>query len=340
MRIRRHTFNTALALTATVAALALASCSFSPPSSGHPFAGGSPSASCGECHGAIYDEWRQSTHARAYTNEEFRVATENYTETKCLPCHVPASLDKLTDPPVRTARLDEGVNCESCHLTDGAYGAPTLFSEYSNHKMTVRADLAASEFCGRCHKPILAQWSKVNLAAKNRKTCQDCHMPTIRRKTVSGSFWHGLHPQADTHHHGFATIKPVAPKVNVVVKLAVETISPERVAGTVTLTNVTAHHSLPSGEFGFRELAAIISLRDRYGVASAKHVARFLPMEGSHLEYDTPRAVKFDFKTVPYDAAVLDVRLLRSTFAGVEAELFHTSRPIEDDLPEAEAGKE
>lgn len=330
--------NATSVLSVIVVSLAMGSCTFGPPPSGHPFAGGSPSKSCAECHSAIYNEWRLSAHAGAYTRPEFRLATHDYKDKDCLTCHVPASLDALTEKPVRTARLDEGINCESCHLTDGAYGAPTLFSEYSNHKMVVRADLATSAFCGRCHEAIFAQWSKVDDSTGGRRTCQQCHMPALRRKTVSGSVWHTMHPEGDTRRHGFAMVVPEAGKANVTVSVAVDVISPQRVAGRVTLTNVAAQHSLPSGEFGFRELAVVVALTDRYGVASAKRVVRFLAQKRNYLAYGQPREVTFDFDTVPADATTLDVKLIRSAFSGVEAELYHKSEPLSRDEP-GTAGK-
>lgn len=318
------------ALVAVCAAVSMvvASCAFGPPSSGHPLLGGSPSQTCAKCHREIYDEWRQSAHASAYTRLEFRQATHNYKDTDCLPCHVPASLDKLTKLPVRTAHLDEGVNCESCHLIGDAYAAPTLFSKYSNHKITVRKDLAASEFCGRCHKAIFEQWSAVDNSSNQRKTCQDCHMPIVHRKTVSGEFWHKLHKKADVRRHNFAMVKPASGKANVTVEIATGAISTNRVTGTVTLTNVAAHHSLPSGEFGFRELAVVIALTDRYGAASAKRVVRFLAQKKTYLPYGKPKTVAFEFDTVPSDAETLDVRLVRSAFSGVEAVLYHKRLPL------------
>ena len=326
---------------AVIVSMALASCTMGPPPSGHPIAGGSPSQTCAQCHSEIYDEWRRSAHASAYTRKEFQLAAGQHKETDCLRCHVPASLDTLTSQPVRTGQLDEGVNCESCHLTGGAYAAPKLFSPYANHEMVERPELATSEFCGRCHEAIFKQWSAIVVqdaeTDKDKKTCQDCHMPTVRRKTVSGSFWHLLHPEADVRRHGFAMVRPPAGRKNVTVQVALETASARRVAGTVTLTNVSAHHSLPSGQFGFRELAVVVTLTDRYGAASAKRVVRFLAQKKNYLEYRKPRVVDFAFDTVARDVESVEIRLVRSSFDGVRAVLHHEKYPLRTGKPAAGA---
>ena len=195
------------------------------------------------------------------------------------------------------------------------------------------AQLATSAFCGRCHEAIFTQWSAVDNSDHLRKTCQECHMPTVRRKTVSGSFWHKLHSEVDVRRHSFAMIKPASGKGNVTVDVGISAISPQRVAGTITLVNVAAQHSLPSGEFGFRELAVVIALTDRYGVASAKRVVRFLAQKKTYLAYGKPQTVTFEFDTVPADADTLDVKLLRSAFSGVEAMLYHKTLPLRGEKP-------
>ncbi|KKK48129.1 hypothetical protein LCGC14_3148230, partial [marine sediment metagenome] len=99
---------------AAVLCVTLSGCALGPKPSGHPIAGGSPSETCARCHGEIYAEWRASAHAAAYTRKEFQLATRQHQETDCLRCHIPASLDSLTEQPVRASHLAEGVNCESC----------------------------------------------------------------------------------------------------------------------------------------------------------------------------------------------------------------------------------
>ncbi len=311
-----------------LAAAASVGCVFGPKSNSLPMAGGTRSVRCAECHRAIYDEWRESAHAAAFVREEFRLATRQHQEKDCLRCHVPASLDRVSEAPVRTVHQEEGVNCEACHLAGDAYAAPEVFSSHSEHKTVVRPILAKSEFCGKCHEAIFKQWAEAAVERDQRKSCQQCHMPSVRRKTVSGSLWHMLHPKADTRRHHFAMVEPQEGKPNVTVQVAIVQATAEAVVGRATLTNVAAQHSLPSGEFGFRELALVVSLVDRYGVASAKQVERFLAQKKRYLHYGKPQAVEFRFDRVPRDVEALDVRLIRSSFSGVEVVLHSERRKL------------
>lgn len=293
-----------------------------------PQPGGTSSTVCAGCHAAIYREWRRSAHAAAFTREEFRIASQEYEHRDCLRCHVPTSLDRLDREPVREKHRAEGVNCESCHLAGDAYAAPTIHSSYASHKVAAKDRLAKSEFCGQCHKAIFQQWLEAKADHRERKTCQGCHMPTVRRRTVSGSPWHALHRAVDSPQHEFAMVRPSPGKRNILLSLELTETLASRVAGVVTLTNVGALHGIPSGEFGFRELAVVTSLVDRYGIASAKRVERFVAAKHRFLPYGEPQALPFHFDPVPQDVDALVVQLVRSSYAGVEAVLDTVRRPL------------
>lgn len=286
-----------------------------------PHAGGTSAAACRECHEAIYQEWSRSAHAAAFTREEYRRASRDHPEGKCLRCHVPASLDRINEMPVRARHRDEGVTCEGCHLKGDAYAAPKQFTAYTDHPVVEEPLLVKSDFCGKCHEAIFKQWSDAPVKPAERKTCQQCHMAAVRRRTVSGSAWHRLHKRGEGRRHDFAMERPEPDKPHVTLAVALTKTSAEAVACTVTVTNVAAHHALPSGEFGFRELAVVAALVDRYGVASAKQVTRFVAQKRSGLPFGEPRTIAVRFAEVPADVEALEVRLVRSSFSGVEAVL-------------------
>ncbi len=93
------------------------------------------SKECSECHIDIYNEWAESSHSRSYSGEAFRVATNNYEYKFCLGCHIPETIlkslrnstsDKADDDlqklkneeiAARSYNLEDGVNCQGCHLT-------------------------------------------------------------------------------------------------------------------------------------------------------------------------------------------------------------------------------
>jgi len=289
---------------------------------------GTPSAVCGDCHKAIYEEWRRSGHAQAFTREEFHVATRQHQAEDCLRCHVPVSYDALDSATVREKCRDEGVNCESCHLRGDAYVARKRFTSYADHKIVEEPGIAASEFCGKCHRAIYKEWSEATPAPKDRKSCQECHMPTTWRRTVSGSPWHVLHAKVECRRHGFGVVPPKPGAPNVTLEITIETATPKAVIGTATVTNVAAQHSLPSGEFGFRELAIVAALVDRYGVASAKQVTRFVAQKRTVLPYRKPQVVPLQFESVAEDVEALEVQLVRSSYSGVEAVIEKVRIPL------------
>jgi len=51
--------------------------------------GGASAADCGECHVAVYAEWRASTHAASWDNEAFVTTTSGRLFDDCLGCHAP-----------------------------------------------------------------------------------------------------------------------------------------------------------------------------------------------------------------------------------------------------------
>ncbi|NQT89237.1 hypothetical protein HQ560_20885, partial [bacterium] len=155
-------------------------------------------------------------------------------------------------------------------------------------------------------------------------------------KTVSGSFWHRLHPKVDVHRHHFAMVAPAEGEANITVVAALTQVTTDVVAAEVTLTNVAAQHALPSGEGGFRELALVASLVDRYGVASAKRIEPFLAQKKRVLAYGKPEVISLRFLDAPPDVEALEVKLVRSSHGGVDA-ILHVQR-LDLRLPQRQSG--
>ncbi len=206
--------------------------------------------------------------------------------------------------------------------------APKQFSSYADHAVVENEFLTKSDFCGKCHKAVFQQWAEAPVPAAERKTCQDCHMPLVRRKTVSGSLWDLLHPTVEVRKHMDARPAPTPGHPNITMTLSIDEASAQTVCGSVTVTNMVAQHSLPAGEYGFREIAVIVTLVDRYGVASAKHVDRFVAQKRTFLPYREPQVLPFRFEPVPADAQALKVQVVRSSYAGVQDVIAEEERPL------------
>jgi len=155
-----------------------------------------PAARCGECHDAIAEEWRASAHAAAFVSPLFRAASADAEFERCVPCHAPGALLFAPGrPAARAALREEGVHCLACHLDARCPGAiespspdPAEFAMagpypatglVQPHPIVVRPDdHRSAAFCGRCHEGTYAEWQR----AEGRKpTCQECHMPPVRR---------------------------------------------------------------------------------------------------------------------------------------------------------------
>ncbi len=305
-----------------------------------PYPDGTPAAACAPCHQEIWDEWRQSAHAQAFVQEEFRRATRDRQEDDCLRCHIPKSMDTLATGPVRTRFREEGVTCESCHLSGDGYTAPRRPTTFALHKVVVKGFMREAAFCGRCHEKIFKQWSAIAMAPKEKQTCQQCHMSAVHRKTIAGTRWRILHRKFDGRRHEFAVLPSAAGKPSVEVEVSLGEVSATRVAGRVTVSNTGAYHSIPGGAFGFREIAVISALVDRYGVASVKQVHRLLNRKGRDLAYGQSKALPFRFEPVPQDAEALEVRVVRVSGKGLEGVLRTETFPLRalaSRKPEADA---
>lgn len=156
---------------------------------------------CGECHKAIFKEWQESTHSRAWTNEvyqkklkEKKEASKTKAEPKvCYNCHVPQGvLNRLGKKPRArkdTSNFHEGITCVSCHekggVIHGPYGSKT--DAHPVEKDPVFSSKNVVTLCQSCHNTKIGPVLKVakdflesGLAEKG-KSCIGCHMQEVER---------------------------------------------------------------------------------------------------------------------------------------------------------------
>lgn len=117
------------------------------------------SDTCGACHSDIYESWKSSIHANAYSNDAFQKSWKEHGEIPaCLTCHT-------TGHQINTAKFSHaGVTCESCH------GAMT-----EGHPDTAGMSVpVASEMCQSCHKKTFQEW-KISRHGVKGIRCFDCH---------------------------------------------------------------------------------------------------------------------------------------------------------------------
>ncbi len=173
---------------------------------------------CGSCHVQIWREWKQSVHAQAWVDPQFRaeLAKQPGVSWLCINCHTPLvnQLDSLVvrleggdvERPVKRANprwggaalRDEAITCAACHVRDGAVVGPYGGTK-APHATRLDPALRSAEFCLRCHQAVQTypgktfvctfdtgrEWQAGPFAAAGTP-CQDCHMPAVERALVEG----------------------------------------------------------------------------------------------------------------------------------------------------------
>ena len=233
---------------------------------------GSTAARCGACHAAIYEEWRASIHAHAWTDRQFQgeLAKDPEVGWLCLNCHTPASdqqaelvsgfdedvraVTRSPNPGFSAAFRDEGLTCVGCHWRPegiaGPYGDTT-----APHPVVHEPALLDSSTCTSCHQATARyeaalvchfntgeEWSQAGADG----TCQSCHMPAVTRPLVPGGveregrrhlfLGSGIPKDAQSEQEAswYALLQPA---VDVEVR-----------GDRVLLTNARAAHRVPTGD--------------------------------------------------------------------------------------------
>jgi nitrate/TMAO reductase-like tetraheme cytochrome c subunit len=173
------------------------------------------SKECGLCHTSHYNEWKNSTHAMAWKDVQFQaeIAKES-SPYMCINCHIPLQNQQeyvITgleegdiykpiqhkNPNFDDQLQQEGINCASCHVRDGA----VISMEVSNkapHKSIQNKEHLSEQLCISCHNAVAVitpelvctfetgdEW-KAGPYYKT-KNCKTCHMPELQRPVAEGS---------------------------------------------------------------------------------------------------------------------------------------------------------
>jgi len=122
----------------------------------------------GECHTQIFDTWKKSKHATAFSNltpgerekgkkeAGLKIKTDYREDKSCMPCHVTGWKEggfSLESPDADLM----GVGCESCHGPAGAWNEIHKKKELANRERTLkqkgqRKPLAGRTVCVPCHE--------------------------------------------------------------------------------------------------------------------------------------------------------------------------------------------
>lgn len=283
---------------------------------------------CGVCHKEIYEEWKTTVHARAWTDDYFQI--DWYFDKKkqnCLNCHTPFqnqqeqlvlgfNNDDPWDPILRenpdfdAEFQKEGVTCVSCHVKEGQIIGP-FGTTGAPHPVKVSPEMTSGwQICSRCHV-IKGSFSFsmgtlnicttiTDIEANNiEPDCIGCHMPETFRPLVEGfpkrkgrkHLWRGGH-------------SPEMVIQALQVEIREKSKEGNRFEYEIKTTNVGTHHRLPTGTPD-RHILLRVSLLDKnkrvLKSKDEKLIRRILwrpfPFEWSdtRLEFQKPRVFHFDF---------------------------------------------
>ena len=202
---------------------------------------------CGACHTEIYEEWKLSTHRRAWTDDaQFQAELHKSrgggkpgaddVGWMCVNCHTPLmnQLPELVvgledgdlgkpiyaENPTFDAKLQhEAITCATCHVRDGVVLGP--FGDTNAPHPTKKSEvLTSAELCTRCHN-AQAMFPDQNLGcffttgdewaassfAERGEACQSCPMPEVVRPLVPG-----MEPRKTRRHWFGGSLIPKKPE--------------------------------------------------------------------------------------------------------------------------------
>ena len=300
------------------------------------------SKECSECHIDIYNEWAESSHSKSYINEKFQVSSNNYEYKFCLGCHIPdmilkslnngsedqAGVDwselKNEEIVARSYNREDGVDCQGCHLTEDCKLAGP-HDGVSPHPSEKKEELyKRSELCGICHKDTFEEYLTY-LAEGNYETCQDCHMPAVNRKLIQNEPWQKLHKKKEGKAHTFSVSSAIEKNKDFIdIKFTEINIGNNQITGNVEIINTKVNHSIPTGNYGYREVLLLINLKDDLGrIIQFKQESMFVELN-TQLKPGEKKVYRFVFNLDDKSGELkeLEAILFRTNFNRTDKMLF------------------
>ena len=280
-------------------------------------------ADCGGCHVEIYEEFRSSAHAQAWTRPSFVAASGDRSITDCLGCHAPSTVFGEGQPELRAARRDEGVTCLSCHFDDGAMVGPIESTALVDpHPIAVsRTRYRTSKLCGKCHEGTYREW--VAAPRRGGKTCQDCHMGRVTRKATQGTstisnLLVSFEDEFEGRRHTFHV--PVAGTIYDVLTALISGVQrdEEMLRCDLILTNELPH-LIPTGDFGYRWVKIKVEARSPSGAPLATSETSLFKELGDALVPTESRSFPQSF---PPETASVRVLVTTGSQSGPRATIF------------------
>lgn len=220
------------------------------------------SAFCADCHPDIYAEHEQSTHGRAFTDAEVRLATARFDLQDCIVCHTPRPIFETgvgQNPRRRHHDLEGGNTCMTCHWQPGV--DYTSFRGGSECRTAFHPDVGTVQACASCHRNhgTPYQWEKSPTGKATGRECVDCHMETVERPVAVGG------PVREVRRHVF----PGGRSESQLRRAYAYTAAIEGDHAVVTIRNKGAGHNFPT-ELKQRSVESLVVVKDASGAEVAR----------------------------------------------------------------------
>ena len=258
---------------------------------------------CQSCHPAIWREWENSMHAKAWVDEIYQAAAQQVPdrETKCDQCHAPQPI-LMTGigemPKLRNRQREAGVSCLVCHLdANGAMNGPPASAEtYFHANVTNPIYTEPTTLCGTCHgQQTVPEHDQVSSFlnsefADGDNSCATCHMPVVKRLQSTTS-----HESIKGRKHTWRGSRSVTQ----LKRAATLQIGYETGQVTVQLRSKTGH-ILPGGTLRIIVLEVTLLAPDgterqkQHIAISAENENRLLPSENRAYAFDMASATTGD----------------------------------------------
>ena len=252
---------------------------------------------CKSCHPAIWREWENSMHAKAWVDEIYQFAANQVPdrETKCDQCHAPqpiliTGVGKM--PKLRDNQREVGVSCLVCHLdAHGAmHGPPASAETYFHANVTNPIYTDPTALCKTCHgQPSVPEHDQVSSFLDSRfaekdQGCATCHMPIVSRLQSTASYesikgrkhtWRGSRSVAQLKRAASLQLEYVSGKVGVKIQSKTGHVLP---GGTLRTMILEVTLLAPDGAERQKQQISI----------SAKDGNRLFPDENRTSVFDVP----------------------------------------------------
>ena len=251
---------------------------------------------CKSCHPAIWREWENSMHAKAWVDEIYQEVANQIKDraTKCDGCHAPqpiliTGIGKM--PELRNEQREAGVSCLVCHLdaAGAMHGPPASAETYFHANVTNSIYTSPTTLCSTCHgQPTVPEHDQVSSFLNSRfaeenKSCATCHMPVVNRLQSTASYesvkgrkhtWRGSRSVAQLRRAATLQLEIASEKVNVKLQSKTGHILP---GGTLRTIILEAKLLSPEGTERQKEQISICAEKEN----------RLLPNEDRTYVFDT-----------------------------------------------------